>query len=500
MMLSTLAQSLERSRIIGDGTVAVSHVTHVSRDVRQGTLFVALPGRRTDGQKYIPKALENGAVAVAVPTGSAPTLQVPILELDTPRKDLAHLAASLHGRPSEHLKMIGLTGTNGKTTSAAAVANICRLAGVKEGRIGTNGHVINGRPVQAKMTTPEAPQLHSLLAQMLKEGVECVAMEVSSVGLEEHRVEGIGFWAAGFLNLSQDHLDYHGDMASYGAAKSRLFMTGLRLGGTAIVNIDDAYGVQLADMIRAQRSDVRLWTLSLSSDADIVFDALALSAEGVDGVLKTPMGMVTVRCPLMGGFNAANIAMSVGLCHSVGVSTADIERGLPSLSIRGRMERVNVDTTYTVVVDYAHSPDALERVLKALRPLARGHLWCVFGCGGDRDQTKRAPMGAVSTLADGVVITNDNPRTEDPQEIANAVALGALDAGLKLHTSPALGGVCIKLDRRSAIDSVMGQAQDGDLILVAGKGHETYQEIHGEFLDFDDVDVIRHIASSGSFR
>jgi UDP-N-acetylmuramoyl-L-alanyl-D-glutamate--2,6-diaminopimelate ligase len=494
MMLHVLCSAVADAWIEGDSSVDILAVSHDSRAVTPGTLFVALPGRNTDGTRYIDQALAAGAAAVAVSEDVALTCGVPVVRLPSPRAALALLAAEVHGRPAEELKMIGVTGTNGKTTVSTLVSEICVAGGVGEGLIGTIDHRIAGVNRAAQFTTPEAPALHALLAEMVAADVEIAIMEVSSIGLEERRVDGIPFQVAGFLNLTADHLDYHADMEAYGVAKSTLFTDHLALGGIAIIDIDDAYGQELALRLRAERSDVELWTLSLSqSAASVRFEGLVVNAEGVSGTLITPKGQVSLTSPLLGAFNASNLAMSAALAQAVGISSEAISLALTTAQVRGRLERVETQRGFSVVVDYAHSPDAIERVLETLRPVTTGSLWCVFGCGGDRDVTKRGPMGTAAALADAVVVTSDNPRSEDPAVIAEQAVAGAINAGAPLSAVPMVGATFVELDRRAAIAATLGAAGPGDLILVAGKGHETYQEVGGQRLPFDDVQVVRDL-------
>lgn len=499
MTLAELCTRLDGATVVGDGQVEINTVAHDSRDVTQGTLFVALPGRRTDGTRFVEMALRNGAAAIAVSEAVELDCTVPVLRLASPRADLATIAAEVYGRPADGLQMVGVTGTNGKSTVATLVAEICVAAEVVEGLIGTIDHRIAGVIHPAEFTTPEAPILHRTLRQMVAAGVEVAVMEVSSVGLEERRVDGIPFRVAGFLNLTPDHLDYHADMDAYGTAKARLFHEHLALGGTAIIDIDDPYGARLVGELKRARPDLVLWTLSVRNrEADICFEALQLNAQGVHGILRTPAGDIEITSPLLGSFNASNVAMATGIAIAVGISGDVAGRALASARVRGRLEPVNVGQDFSVVVDYAHSPDALERVLETLRPITPGLLWCVFGCGGDRDSVKRAPMGRAAAQADAVIVTSDNPRTEDPRHIAEAAMAGVLEAGLTLSDAMGRGQAVIELDRRRAIALTLEAARAGDMVLVAGKGHETYQEIDGVRHPFDDVAVVRELLGAAS--
>ena len=494
MMLSELAERIDGVHLQGRGDISICSVTHDSRLVKPGSLFVALAGRRADGLKFVPSAVSNGAVALGIDAESTFDSPLPLLKLKNPRRALAHLAAEVCGHPSHEMTTIGITGTNGKTTVASIVAGICEAAGQTQGQIGTNGHRIGQRAIPAAFTTPEAPRLQLLLREMRDANVQTAVMEVSSVGLEEERVTGISFSAVGFLNLTVDHLDYHGDMDRYGAAKARLFTEGVKTGGTAIIGIDDEFGRQLLLKLQTERPDLTLLSLSLlSQTADVYFESLECRANGLSGRLRTPQGTLAMESPLLGEFNAYNLAVAVALCQAAGIEQSAIIAGAERVQVRGRMEAVLGADGPEVVVDYAHSPDALKRVIDALRAVCTGTLWCVFGCGGDRDTTKRYPMGQAAAQADAVIITNDNPRGEDAAAIAQSTAKGAWDAGRPSVAMPQLGGTFIELDRRLAIRSAINMASRNDLVLIAGKGHETYQETAGVRAEFDDVVIARQV-------
>lgn len=502
MKLADLVAGVDGARLEGDGAVEVRALTHDSREVAPGTLFVALPGRQVDGLRFVPAAVAAGAAAVALAVDAEPTGVdgLPIVRLADPRAALARLAARLHGDPAEKLRLIGLTGTNGKSTVATLVAAMIRASGAPEGVIGTLGNRVAGALHATRFTTPEAPALHALLADMVRAGVDVAVMEVTSVGLAERRVDGVGFAAAGFLNLSVDHLDYHGDMARYGAAKKPLFFEHLRPGGAAVIDVDDGFGATLADEVAERRPDVKLWRLSLEGPADVRFAKLTLDGEGLRGALETPRGPVEVASPLVGRFNAHNVAMAAALARAVDLPAAAIGAALADTRVPGRLQRVANDRGLSVVVDYAHTPDALTRVIEALRPLTPGTLWAVFGCAGDRDRTKRAPMGAAGAAADAVVITSDNPRSEPPAAIAREVAAGAVAAGRAEADRPRAGHTWVEPDRKAAITATLAAARPGDTVLIAGKGHETYQEVCGVRRPFDDVAVATEALGAGVGR
>ena len=464
----------------------ITGLTHDSRQAQPGDLFVALPGANVPGWQFVPTALARGAVAVAGPVEAAKVVPqgVPFVRLDVPRRATAELAASFHGHPSRALKLVGVTGTNGKTTVTSLVAAMIHEAGLQGGFVGTVGYRVGSRQMTAAAhTTPESPTLQSLLAEMVTDGVEMATMEVSSIGLAEWRVHAVEFSVAAFLNLSPDHLDYHGTMEAYGEAKVRLFEQGLAPSGTAIVDVSGPFGQKLWARLNDQARWARLWRIG----HEIHFDELTLNARGMTGQLRTPAGPVRVQSPLLGRFNTDNVAAAVACGLAVGLPIDAIERGLSSEPPRGRLERVPNTESLAVVVDYAHTPDALRRVLEAVRPATRGAIWCVIGCGGDRDAAKRSAMGKAAAAADAVIVTNDNPRTEPPEIIAATVAEGARAAGRALISRAGIGGTFIELDRRQAIRAAIVAAQPGDTVLIAGKGHETYQEVDGFRRSFDDV-------------
>lgn len=486
MKLSDICKAIPSMTALRGGEVEILGVTHDSRDVRRGDLFVALPGRQHEGLAFWPSAWARGAVALAVAPGvEAPEEVNAVATLREPRREMGQIAALLSGHPARRMRMIGVTGTNGKSTTTALIAEMVAAARLSPGLIGTLEHRLGDQRRATIFTTPEAPALQRLLAEMVALGVDTCAMEVSSIGLVEHRVEAIEFQATGFLNLTQDHLDYHPDMRAYGEAKASLFSA--QRGGVAVINVEDPFGATLADQIEGPE----VWRLSLDDPtAEVHFEGLHLDAHGCRGRLHTPRGALTLKSPLIGRFNAVNVALAAALAVAVGVPIEGIERGVVAARVRGRLESVDNTLGASVVVDYAHSPDALERVLEALRPITPGRLFCLFGCGGDRDPIKRAPMGRVAVEgADAVIITSDNPRTEDPAAIASAATAGALAAGAEMVGAPQLGGVFVELDRRAAIAAGVAALKPGDALLIAGKGHEEYQEIHGVRRPFNDVEV-----------
>ena len=471
----------------------IEGITHDSRRVKPGFLYVALCGRTVDGRRFIPGALEKGAAAVALQTkDAAPELiaslkSTPYIELtDDPRKDLALLSAEVAGHPIDAMRLAAVTGTNGKTTTATLISEMIEASGIPSGLIGTIEERIGQIRRPSQFTTPEAPDLQQLFCEMRDAHVQALAMEFSSIGLEEKRVYGLPVLAAGFTGLTPDHLDYHGTMAAYGASKRRLFEENLRPDGIAVLNCEDPFGEELASGLKCN-----LWRLKLEDpNADVHFESLQLSARGIEGLLVTPKGRIALKSPLVGRFNAHNLALASSMAQILGIPDEAIARAASKAFVRGRLQPVPLPPGRkgpAIFVDYAHTPDALERVIEVLKPLCHGQLWCLFGCGGDRDATKRPLMGRAAALADGVILTTDNPRTEDPKSIAMAAFEGLKDL-MPQSDHLEVGHCHIELDRRTAIRKLIAQAQPEDTLLIAGKGHETYQEIGHTRSHFDDLE------------
>lgn len=461
--------------------VRVSGVAIDSRQVRPGDVFLAFPGEHVDGRLFVDQAVAAGAVAVVAETGFNRTdLAVPLVIVEQLRARASKIAGRFYDQPSKAISVIGVTGTNGKTSSTQLLAQALRLAGQSCGVIGTLGNSLDGSINGGGLTTPDPIQLQHQLALWRDQGVAHTAIEVSSHGLAQGRVNGIQFRGAVFTNLSRDHLDFHGSMEKYGAAKAALFeMPALEF---AVINRDDAFGATLADKLRA-RLPVFDYSLqdSLHGNAAIAVTQANYRADGVDARIATPWGVINARSYLLGDFNLSNLLAVIAVLGQMGLSVAQIEALIPNLKpIVGRMQRIDADAAVDVVVDYAHTPDALEHALLALRQHCSGQLWCVFGCGGDRDKGKRPLMGEVATrLADRVVLTSDNPRSEDAQTIIDEIRAGII------------GAVTIESDRATAIALAIKQAQSGDIVLLAGKGHEEYQLVGTEIRPFSDITVAR---------
>ena len=469
--------------------VPCAGVTHDSRQVRPGVVFVALRGLKADGADFAPQAIAAGAAAVvAEREGSA---SVPWIAVKDARVALAWLAAEYFEHPSRRMQVVGITGTNGKTTTSYLVNAIFEAAGIACGLMGTVTYRIGSREVAATRTTPEAPDVQGFLRQMADAGCGACVMEVSSHALALRRVDGMRFAAGVFTNLTRDHLDFHVDMEDYFGAKRRLFEL-LPPDAPGLVNVDDPRGATLVEVA------AKPVTYAINKTADVTPGPLSFSLSGLAFDVRTPQGVVQVRSQLVGRPNVYNILAAVGTTAALGIPIEAIERGLAQLKgVPGRFEVVSGERDdITVLVDYAHTDDALRNLLETARPLAERRLITVFGAGGDRDRTKRPLMGMVAArLSDVVVITSDNPRSEDPLRIIDEVKRGAEAEGRQRNAE-----VLAIADRRDAIAEAIRRASAGDVVLVAGKGHEKYQEIAGRTLPFDDVAVAREALEARRVR
>jgi UDP-N-acetylmuramoyl-L-alanyl-D-glutamate--2,6-diaminopimelate ligase len=492
--LISAAQTLSpgaREQIGSDRAGAVvTNVAHDSRAATAGSVFVAIPGHRADGTEFAGQAVERGALAVVSEAPAPPGIRVPWLRTTNARLALAELAAIVHANPSERLTVVGVTGTNGKTTVTYLLSAVLDAAQMTCGRMGTVSVKLGPRSSDeqdAAHTTPEASEVQRLLAEMLARGCKACAMEVSSHALALHRVAFVRFSAGIFTNLTRDHLDFHVDMQQYFEAKRRLFEM-LPAGAPAIVNVDDPRGLELS------RTRSNVVTYAIDRQADVQPGPVHASLDGLEFEARTPKGPVMVRSPLVGRPNVYNILATVAAAVALGVAIPAIETGLTRLrQVPGRFEMVSgPGDDVRAVVDYAHTDDALKNLLETARGLAKGRIVTVFGCGGDRDRTKRPLMGAVAArLSDLVVLTSDNPRSEDPERIIEEITRGlapSVDPGAPPR--PVTPFVTY-LDRRAAIEHAIREASPGDVVLIAGKGHEKYQVIGTRTMPFDDVDVAR---------
>ena len=459
--------------------VRVDRLRTDSRQVQRGDVFVAFPGERTDGRRFIRQAVAAGAAAVIWEARGYQwdaSVGVPNLGVSDLRHQLGALAAHVYGDPSRQQWVAAVTGTNGKTSCSHWIAQALNGVGRRTAVIGTLGNGFPGALVPATHTTPDPISLQEQLAALLAAGARCISMEVSSHGLDQGRVNGVAFSAALFTNLSRDHLDYHGTMEQYGAAKARLFQwPGLR---HAVINLDDAFGARLAASVDRTRVEVLGYGFG---KGEISGHRLDLSQRGLRLEIETPWGPAAVQSRLLGGFNAANLLGVLGVLLAAGIDLDAAVHALAELEpVAGRLQMLREPGKPLVVVDYAHSPDALQKVLETLRDLleTNARLICVFGCGGDRDAGKRPLMGEVATrLAHEAVVTSDNPRNEDPLAIIEQIVAGA---HANHHVEP---------DRAAAIHRAVHSARAGDVVLIAGKGHEPYQEIRGVRLPFSDAEV-----------
>ncbi len=471
------------------GAIEVTGISTNSQTCQPGDLFIGMPGTRVDGGEFWRGALATGAIAALISPEALAKISAaednPIFT--TPDLILAssQIASKFYDYPAARLKLVGVTGTNGKTTTTHLIEFFLEKAQRSTALLGTLYTRWRGYQATAVNTTPFAVDLQAQLAQAQAAGSEFAIMEVSSHALAQRRVLGCPFEVAVFTNLTQDHLDFHGTMENYFQAKARLFSSDY-LQGRAIINLDDRYGENLVSQLASEK----LWTYSVHNDqADLFMSGINYTATGVQGRLHTPVGEVDFISPLVGQFNLENLLAAVGASLHLGVSLELIAEVLPEFAgVPGRMERVQVSPQQdiSVIVDYAHTPDSLESLLKAARPFIPGKMICVFGCGGDRDRTKRPIMGEIAAqLADLAVVTSDNPRTENPQQILQDVLAGISEG---IHA-------IVEGDRATAIHLAIQQAQPGDGVLIAGKGHEDYQILGTEKIHFDDREQARKVLS-----
>jgi UDP-N-acetylmuramoyl-L-alanyl-D-glutamate--2,6-diaminopimelate ligase len=483
--LSELARQLAcvAARVSGDGSVRVGDLRQDSRRVGRGELFAARTGSRTSGAAHAADAVRRGAAALLFERGTTlPELGVPILEVDDVRLAIALAAEAIHGHPSRSLGVVAITGTNGKTTSSLLTQSAINAGGGRAGRLGTLGFEFESARVDSPLTTPEADAISRFARLIGDRGGTHLVMEASSHALAQGRVEALTFAVAAFTNLTQDHLDFHGTMQAYAEAKLRLFSE--LAPKTSVVNIDDAFGQTIA-----QRARGGVLSVSRSDRGDVRPIDVRLDARGIRGGIRLPSGSVEIETRLVGAHNLDNLLLALAIVEALSLDVVRAARGLSRApAVPGRLERCDVPADDLIVlVDYAHTPDALERALAAVRPLTSGRVVCVFGCGGDRDPGKRPKMGdAVGRGADRAIVTNDNPRSEEPRAIADAIL-----PGLLLHRIEQE----VELDRALAIERAIAEAHAGDVVLIAGKGHEPSQLIGGEQRRFDDrVEARRALA------
>jgi len=498
--LGDLASELGHARIAGDPSFADVIVTGVrqdSRAVTHGDLFVARRGHSVDGARFIPDAIARGAVAVLADRGvvTAPAT-VPVVEVDDAQRALAVVAASVYGHPTFSLDVVGITGTNGKTTTSLLVRSVIDACGGRCGVVGTLGYTFEDLVLPATHTSPEADDLARVARQMRDRGASHLVMEVSSIAIDAHRVDAVRFRVAAFTNLTQDHLDVHGTMEAYAGAKARLFT---ELGpSSAAVQIDSETGREIARRFAGSGRLLRISTrVGASADvADVAPLALTSDASGTRMRVRTPGGELSIDSPLLGAHNAENLLTALAVALLLDLDGAQVAAALGApVVVPGRLERCDdpsLGDEVVVLVDYAHTPDALGRALASVRALTTGRVHCVFGCGGDRDAQKRPLMGAVvGRGADRRIVTSDNPRSEDPRAIAAQVVEGLASEQAACE---------VELDRRRAIAMAVLGAAPGDVVLIAGKGHETYQVVGSAREHFDDREVAREVLATRRAR
>ena len=482
MLLKSLIKDIPEVACKGDPGINIRGLSHDSRTVLPGDLFVALRGARTDGNRYLSQAIERGAVALASEENLEPKEAVAVLTVRDARRFLAEAALIFYGDPAAHFKLVAITGTNGKTTTAYLLHSIFRQAGLRSCLAGTLGLYIGEQRSSSAYTTPEAPELFGFLRQALDGGCTHGALEASSHALAGKRVYGAKFAAGVFSNLSPEHLDFHGDMESYYRAKRLLFDGGGRNQiDCAVINTDDAYGRRLAAETRGP-----MLCYGAGPAAHVRLMVSRKHIDGTDLHIGTPLGDVRLRMRLIGTPNIYNVLAAVSAAVSLDIPLDSIRGGIESVAgVPGRMELVRADQPFTLVVDYAHTPDALEKLLQTIHELPHRRIITVFGCGGDRDPFKRPVMGEIAgRLSAMVIITSDNPRTEDPQKILAEIEPGTRKTGADCR---------IVADRRRAIGIAVSAAEAGDVVVIAGKGHEDYQILGTQSVSFDDRAVAREL-------
>lgn len=487
MLLSEILKNIKFKKLIGDGSVEVRNIVYNSREVSEGSLFVAIRGLNVDGHRFIPEAVLSGAVGVVLEDdetiGDDYFKERGIVKIVVPdsRKALALISSAFYGFPSRNLKLVGVTGTNGKTTTTHLIKSILESAGLKTGLIGTINYVIGDEVIPAIQTTPESLDINRFLSEMVNKNISACVMEVSSHALALDRVYGLDFDIGVFTNLTQDHLDFHRTFEAYFQAKKILFDS-LKESTYAIYNIDDPYGEKIVADTKAKKL-----SYGKSEKADIKAKDIKLSFDGTSLVVQTPIGnSFEINSKLIGEFNVYNILASVAVGYVLGIEPENIKKGIEDLeNVKGRFEKIVSPDGYIVVIDYAHTPDALEKcidtILRLKEQVGGGKLITVFGCGGDRDVGKRPMMGKIATeRSDITIITSDNPRFEDPQKIILDIVEGVKQNSV-YYTF---------IDRKEAINYALEIARKGDIVLIAGKGHEEYQIIEDKRIPFSDKQVV----------
>lgn len=483
--LGKLIQGLAGAHLKGSPEVEITGLSYDSRQTKKGDLFISIKGLKTDGRLFIEEAKKRGAVAVVTEEEESSLREkLPTVIVSDTREVLAFLAHSFYHHPSQRLKIVGITGTAGKTTTSYLTRSILEVAGFKTGLIGTINYYIKEKKLPAPHTTPESLNLVQLLSQMVEAKIDWVVMEVSSHALQLERVRGTKFDLAVFTNFSQDHLDFHKTKEAYLKAKLKLFQM-LQEENLAVINVDDPVSKKVKEHTKA-----KIIGYGLENKSEVRGTELKTTLEGLTLKVNFPGGVMSLDSILPGRHNAYNLLAAFAVGISLGLNIRDIKKGLEMVrGVAGRFERIEAGQNFSVIVDYAHTPEELERLLTACKPLTQGRLITVFGCGGDRDQSKRPLMGAIAErLSDYTIVTSDNPRTEDPEKIIHQIL-----SGIKKQNYKKI------VERRQAIREAVKMAEPKDVIVIAGKGHEDYQIIGEKKIHFDDAEVVREILAKESY-
>ncbi|MDK2798870.1 MAG: UDP-N-acetylmuramoyl-L-alanyl-D-glutamate--2,6-diaminopimelate ligase [Clostridiales bacterium] len=486
MLLKDLLKKIEKENIIGDDNIEITGIAYDSRKVKKGDLFVCIKGFKVDGHNFISQAIDQGAAAIIVEKEIAEKISIPIVKVKNSRSALAIASATFLDNPSSKFKLIGVTGTNGKTTTTYLIKNILELKGSKVGLIGTNQNMIGDKVLPAERTTPESLELQQLFAEMAENNVDYVVMEVSSHALELNRVDGCNFEIGIFTNITQDHLDFHITMENYLNAKAKLFKQ-CKIG---VINADDSASEHILNT-----GNCKMITFGIDKEADIQAENILISEKGIKFKViskKTDVltyGEENIALNIPGRFSVYNALGSIGACLALGVNLQQIQQALKlAKGVPGRAQIVETGRDFTVLIDYAHTPDGLKNILSTVKGFAKGRVVTLMGCGGDRDKTKRPIMGKIAgELSDFCIITSDNPRTEDPVQILNHI-----EEGIKGTDCPYI----VIENRFEAIKYVLENAQKDDVIVLAGKGHETYQILKDRTIDFDEKKIVESILDS----
>lgn len=478
MLLKELIAGLNPLQVKGDLNVNIADVAYDSRKVKKGYMFVCIDGTKVDGHKFIPGAIENGAVALLVEKQVDVPENITVVQINDTRYGLAHVSDNFFNHPSGKLKLIGVTGTKGKTTTTYMIKSILEHAKQKVGLIGTIANMIGDEVLYTERTTPESYDLQSLFSEMVDKNVDSVVMEVSSQGLQLHRVSCSEYDIGVFTNISRAHIGprEHKDFDEYLNAKIKLF----KMCKKGLVNIDSPHAKKVIE-----NAECDVLTFGVDNKADIRAVDIVKHPDSAEFKVLTPWVSENIRVNIPGKFSVYNALASIGACALMGVSFDSIRAGLKNVSVRGRVEILDIGKNYTVMIDYAHSPDSLENILTTVKEFAPGRVVCLFGCGGDRDKAMRPMMGEISgRIADFTIITSDNPRTEEPSDIINDIEVGIKKTG----------GEYIKIvDRKEAIKYALQNAKPKDIIILAGKGHENYITFKDKTIHFDEREVVREV-------